>query len=50
MVPMPTLFWAIKTPMTDVKNSGAEPPAAINVAPLNECNRKNINDRYVISI
>ena len=33
MVPMPTLSWAMKTPMTEVKNSGALPPAAMKVAP-----------------
>ena len=33
MVPIPTSFLAMKTPMTEVKSSGAEPPAAIKVAP-----------------
>lgn len=33
MVPIPTLLWEIKTPMREVKSSGAEPPAAMNVAP-----------------
>ena len=33
MVPMPTSLSAKKTPMTDVESSGAEPPAAMNVAP-----------------
>ena len=33
MVPMPTSLLAINTPMMLVKSSGADPPAAINVAP-----------------
>ena len=33
MVPKPTLLFAMKTPMRDVKSSGADPPAAMNVAP-----------------
>lgn len=33
MVPMPTLLCEMKTPMTEVKSSGAEPPAAMKVAP-----------------
>lgn len=33
MVPIPTSFWAMKTPMTEVNNSGADPPAAMKVAP-----------------
>lgn len=33
IVPIPTLFSVIKTPKTLVKNSGADPPAAMNVAP-----------------
>ena len=33
MVPIPTSLCAMKTPMTEVKSSGAEPPAAIKVAP-----------------
>ena len=33
MVPNPTLDLAMKTPMSAVKSSGAEPPAAMNVAP-----------------
>ena len=33
IVPIPTSLNAIKTPIIDVNNSGAEPPAAMNVAP-----------------
>jgi hypothetical protein len=33
MVPMPTSLLAMNTPMTEVKSSGAEPPAAMKVAP-----------------
>ena len=33
MVPIPTSDLAIKTPMMEVKSSGAEPPAAMKVAP-----------------
>ena len=33
IVPIPTLFCAMNTPITEVKNSGADPPAAMNVAP-----------------
>ena len=33
MVPMPTSEKEMKTPMTEVKSSGAEPPAAMKVAP-----------------
>ena len=33
IVPMPTSLNAIKTPIMEVNNSGAEPPAAIKVAP-----------------
>ena len=33
IVPIPTSLWAINTPIMLVKSSGAEPPAAINVAP-----------------
>ena len=33
MVPMPTSENEMKTPMTEVNSSGAEPPAAMNVAP-----------------
>lgn len=33
MVPMPTLLCEMKTPMMEVKSSGAEPPAAMKVAP-----------------
>ncbi len=33
MVPMPTSFFAKKMPMIEVNSSGAEPPAAMNVAP-----------------
>ena len=33
IVPNPTLDFAIKTPMSAVKSSGALPPAAMNVAP-----------------
>ncbi len=33
MVPIPTSLLAMKTPMIDVKSSGAEPPAAMKVAP-----------------
>ena len=33
MVPIPTSETAMKTPMTEVKSSGADPPAAMKVAP-----------------
>ena len=33
MVPMPTSFCAMKTPRIEVESSGAEPPAAMKVAP-----------------
>ena len=33
MVPNPISDSATKTPIREVKNSGAEPPAAMNVAP-----------------
>jgi hypothetical protein len=33
IVPIPTLLCATKIPITEVKNSGALPPAAIKVAP-----------------
>jgi len=33
IVPIPTSLWAINTPIMLVKSSGADPPAAINVAP-----------------
>ena len=33
MVPMPTSLLAMKTPKREVKSSGADPPAAMNVAP-----------------
>ena len=33
MVPIPTSETAMKTPMTEVNSSGAEPPAAMKVAP-----------------
>ena len=33
MVPMPTSFLAKKIPIIEVKSSGADPPAAMNVAP-----------------
>ena len=33
MVPMPTSFLAKKMPIIEVKSSGADPPAAMNVAP-----------------
>ena len=33
IVPIPTSLWAMNTPIILVKSSGADPPAAINVAP-----------------
>ena len=33
MVPIPTSLKAMNTPMIEVNSSGADPPAAINVAP-----------------
>lgn len=33
MVPIPTSSLDMNTPMTLVKSSGADPPAAMNVAP-----------------
>ena len=33
VLPIPTSLLAMKTPMTLVKSSGADPPAAMNVAP-----------------
>ena len=33
MVPIPTSLLEMNTPMIEVNNSGADPPAAINVAP-----------------
>ena len=33
IVPIPTSLTAMKTPMMDVNNSGADPPAAMKVAP-----------------
>ena len=33
IVPSPTSLCEMKTPTTDVESSGAEPPAAIHVAP-----------------
>jgi len=50
--PIPTSFLAMKTPMTEVKSSGAEPPAAMNVAPatsglISSWNR-NRNDSILI--
>ena len=33
MVPTPTSFLTAKTPMRDVNSSGADEPAAMNVAP-----------------
>ena len=33
MVPIPTSEKEMNTPMTDVKSSGADPPAAMKVAP-----------------
>ena len=33
IVPMPTSFCTANTPISDVKSSGADEPAAMNVAP-----------------
>lgn len=45
IVPIPTLFWAMNTPMTEVKNSGADPPAAMNVAPATSSDSDNFSVR-----
>jgi hypothetical protein len=43
IVPMPTLSLDINTPITLVKNSGALPPAAINVAPATSSDIANFS-------
>ena len=53
MVPIPTSLLAINTPMTEVNNSGAEPPAAIKVAPatsglMPSCKYEKKNYYYTI--
>ena len=42
MVPMPTSLTAMNTPMMEVNSSGAEPPAAINVAPATSGLEKDV--------
>lgn len=36
IVPNPTVLW-VKVPMKEVNSSGAEPPAAMKVAPAISC-------------
>ena len=43
MVPIPTELLAMKTPKREVNNSGAEPPAAMNVAPATSSDRASFS-------
>lgn len=44
---MPTLSCVMKTPNKLAKNSGAEPPAAINVAPATSSDIDSCNDQGI---
>ena len=43
MVPIPTELLAMKTPKSEVNNSGADPPAAMKVAPATSSDRDNFS-------
>ena len=49
IVPIPTSFLAMKTPMMEVKSSGADPPAAMKVAPATSGLICNWKKKYLVS-